>query len=147
MAGRRKAPYKGRMIERPGLLLIIACGCLSLASSVGAAFRDGSFTIRDAEFLEADRGLEAAQEFVRMKLAPGIPMQQARQLLGRADMRCRKPALSDGAVLCDFSETVHIEGGTLGEDHWTVRLMPDGTDRLVSAKLDHFTVGVGRPGL
>lgn len=130
-----------------GFFLTVAWGCLSLSSSTGATLRDGSFTFRDAEFLEADRGLEAAQEFVRTKLAPGIPMQQARQLLGRADMRCRKPALSDRAVLCDFTETVHIEGGTLGEDHWTVRLIPDEMDRLVSAKLDHFTVGVGRPGL
>lgn len=135
------------MIRQSGLLLVAAWGCLSLSSSADAALRDGSFTFRDAEFLDADRGIEAAREFVRAKLTPGISMPQARQLLRRADMRCHKPALSDGAVLCDFNETVHIEGGTLGEDHWTVRLMPDGTDRLVSAKLDHFTVGVGRPGM
>lgn len=135
------------MIKRPGLLLAVALSGFTLSSSAGAALRDGSFTFRDAEFLEADRGLEAAQAFVRTKLVSGILMQQARQVLGRADMRCRKPALPDGAVMCDFTETIHIEGGTLGEDHWTVRLIPDGTDRLASAALDHFTVGVGRPGL
>lgn len=124
-----------------------ACGCLGLSSHAGAARHDGSFTFRDAEFLEADRGLEAAQAFMRTKLPPGISMQQARQLLGRADMRCRKPVVPADFVLCDFTEVVHIEGGTLGEDHWTVRLIADGHDHLASATLDHFIVGVGRPGL
>ena len=133
------------MTSRPVLLLAVWGLCVSI--SAHAAHSDRRFTFRDAEFLEADRGVEAAQEYFRTALPPGITMQEARQRLRSADMRCRQPGSSDAAVVCDFHETVHIEGGTLGEDHWTVRLLSDGADRLASATLDRFTVGVGSPGL
>ena len=110
------------------------------------AARPHGFTFRDAEFLPLDRGVAAAQEFVAAQLAPGLPIAEARDRLRRADMRCA-PARHDGAIVCAFTEVVHIEGGVLGESRWTVRLTDDGSGRLASATADHAIIGVGNPGL
>ncbi len=111
-----------------------------------AARAHGGFTFRDAEFMPLDRGLDAAREFVATRLPPGLPLADARDRLRRADMRCaQRPR--NGAILCDFADVVHVEGGVLGEEHWTVHLTTDASDILTAATLDYFVVGAGRPGL
>lgn len=105
-----------------------------------------AFTFRDAEFLPLDRGIEAAQGFVAADLPAGLPASDARARLRRADMRCAKPR-RDGAEVCDFAEVVHVEGGVLGEHHWTVTLRFNSSAELASATLDQFVIGAGNPGL
>ena len=117
---------------------------LALGASLPA--QAGTFTFRDAEFLPLDRGIEAAQEFVATALPAGLPESDARDRLHHADMRCGRPR-HDGAVVCDFAEVVHVEGGVLGEHHWTVTLRFNPSDRLAAATLDQFVIGAGNPGL
>ena len=104
------------------------------------------FTFRDAEFMPVDDGIAAAQAFVAARLIPGLPASEARQRLRNADMRCSSTR-PNGTIACDFAEVVHVEGGTLGETHWTVALVLDSADRVAAASLDHYTIGSGAPGL
>ena len=120
--------------------LTVAAALLATATNATA------FTFRDAEFLPLDRGIEAAQGFVATALPAGLPNADARARLRRADMRCGK-SRRDGAVVCDFAEVVHVEGGVLGEHRWTVTLRFDPSARLASATLDQFVIGAGNPGL
>ena len=110
------------------------------------AARPHGFTFRDAEFMPLDRGVAAAQDFVAARLPPGLPLAEARDRLRRADMRCAS-ARHGGAIVCAFTEVVHVEGGVLGESRWTVRLTDDGSGRLASATADHAIIGAGNPGL
>jgi hypothetical protein len=113
--------------------------------SATAADPARSFTFRDAEFSTSAQGAAAAQEFVDAALPVGLPLAQARGRLVRAAMDCGAPRPPSGAVVCDYSELVHIEGGLIGESHWRVRLNVDSSGRLASATLRHFNVGVGDP--
>jgi len=116
------------------------------AGLAGAAIAaEPSFTFRDATYMPADRGVEAARTFVAMAVPPGLPLQEVRRRLARADMTCGPIMGSSSPFVCDYSDVVHIQGGTIGEEHWKVILIPDGTGALQSATLSHFTVGVGDP--
>lgn len=119
---------------------------VALVASLPARAAAERFTFRDAEFLPLDRGITAARTFVKAELPIGLPEIDARARLRQADMRCAKPR-RDGAVVCDFTEVVHVEGGVLGEHHWTVTLRFDAVARLASATLDQFVIGAGNPGL
>ena len=117
---------------------------LILASPVAA--RPHDFTFRDAEFLPLDDGIEAAQRFVAERLPAGLPLDVARERLRQADMRCaRRPR--HGTIDCDFTEVVHVEGGVLGEQHWTVALTTDATGALRTATFNYAVIGAGSPGL
>ncbi len=120
-----------------------------VAALVGAplaARAHGMFTFRDAEFMPLDSGLDAAREFVATRLPSGLPLADARDRLHHADMRCAKRP-ENGAMLCDFADVVHVEGGVLGEEHWTVHLTTDASEILTAATLDYFVIGAGRPSL
>ena len=129
------------VVAKASMLAVIAAAAL-----VQAVHAAPGFTFRDAEFLPLDRGIEAAQEFVATALPSGLSESDARDRLHHANMRCAKPR-RDGAVVCDFAEVVHVEGGVLGEHHWTVTLRFDPSARLASATLDQFVIGAGNPGL
>ncbi len=118
----------------------------ALAAAPLSARARGGFTFRDAEFMSLDRGLDAAFDFISTHLPPGLPLSDARGRLRRADMRCAKRP-RNGAILCDFVEVVHVEGGVLGEEHWTVHLTTNASGELTAATLDYFVIGAGRPGL
>ena len=130
-------------MRKSATVAMLAVVAAVLAATVHAT---PAFTFRDAEFLPLDRGIAAAQEFVATDLPAGLPAAEARARLRRANMRCAKPR-PDGTVVCDFAEVVHVEGGVLGEHHWTVTLHFDPPARLASATLDQFVIGAGNPGL
>lgn len=133
-----------RMSRPPRLLATVAvAACLGVAGLAWASERGFSFW--DAEFMPQDQALEAAQRFVASALPPGLPIQEARARLRRASMVCARPRGPADPVDCDCSETIHLQGGVIGEDHWTVRLTPDEAGGLRSASLDHYIIGSGPP--
>ncbi len=122
-----------------------AMAAVLLAAPAAARSHDG-FTFRDAEFMPLDDGIAAAQAFVAARLPSGLPLADARDRLRHADMRCGTPGRT-GAVVCEFIEVVHVEGGVLGEELWTVRLTADAGNRLTAATVEYAVIGAGRPGL
>jgi hypothetical protein len=56
-------------------------------------------------------------------------------------MDCGRGA-SPGVTACSFGMIAGRDGGTLGDDTWTVRLSSDGQGKLVAARLDHERTGL-----
>jgi hypothetical protein len=129
----------------PGFKRIGVAFALLAAGLAGAARASGGFSFWDAEFMPPDRALAAAEQFIESDLPPGLPMAEARARLRKAAMVCDQPEAPGAPVTCDCSEILHLEGGVLGEDHWTVVLVPDAAGRLGSASLDHHIIGSGPP--
>lgn len=130
----RKAPL-------PSALVLLA----TIAAPPAAVARERPFSFWQAEFMPQDRAMTEAQAFVASALRPGLAMTQARARLRRAGMVCGRPQGPDDGVECVTSETVHIGGGLIGEDRWTVRLTPDGRGGLRAARLGHEIIGSGPP--
>ena len=124
-------------MRRSGLILAMAA---VWASSPAAAH---GFRFRDAEYMPDDRAMAAAQAFVAGRLPKGLPRAEALSRLRLADMRCGPAHATGGPVECGFEMPVHIGGGVIGEDAWTVRLAfaPDGT--LADAAVRHDIIGTG----
>lgn len=131
------------MIQRELARFSAALGATMAVAACGTP-APRAFTFRDAEFMPADRGTPAAQAFIAARLPPGLPVHEARERLARAGMRCNEPSDRDATTVCNFTELVHNEGGTVGEDHFTVRLRA-AQGLLVSAELAHFNIGTGNP--
>ena len=108
------------------------------------AAASGSFSFFAAEFEPLDRALPAAEAFVREQLPDGLPVAEVRTRLRAAALRCPRAAPGT-AFVCSVSMLVHIGGGLIGEDVWSVRVEPDGEGRLRSAALDHRVIGTGPP--
>jgi len=107
----------------------------------GALAREAPFTFARAEFMRSDRGMIAAQNFIASQLPSGIPMQEARKRLSKADMGCGHQGEPGEQVSCQFYELAGRDGGTLGEDRWTVLLTADGANNLQTATLDRTHSG------
>lgn len=125
-----------------GLLLAAALGLAGVATA-----GEHGFSFWDAEFMPPDRAMAEAQAYVAQALPSGLPIDVALRRLRKASMSCRAPGAPGAPIICDCSEVVHLQGGILGEDHWTVVLTADASGRLASASLDHHIIGAGPPNI
>jgi hypothetical protein len=114
--------------------------CVATAFAAQASAAQPAFTFRQAEFMHHDDAMNSATAFVAGELPAGLSMPDAVARLSRADMDCG-PASSSGTTACSFGMIAGRDGGTLGDDTWTVRLRSDGQGKLVAARLDHERTG------
>jgi hypothetical protein len=104
------------------------------------------FTFQDAEFLPNEHeGLLAAKSFVATELTPGLPMNEAITRVQQAHASCETPAASSAIVKCGYFIQARPAGGDLGENLWTVRLVPGPDNTLQSASVEKSRVGM--PGV
>ena len=124
------------------LIALAALTCVGAASAQPAAAAVHGFSFRAAEFMDDDKALAEAQAFLATQEPKGLPMADAARRLSKADMYC-KPlrGAADGSQDCSFAMMAGGDGGTLGEDIWTVRLRSDSQGRLAAADLDHDRTG------
>ena len=90
-----------------------------------------------------DKGIAAAQAFLAERLTSGLPMAQAIARVEKANAGCHSPAAPGSPVVCRYSEIAHPVCGDLGEDIWTVRLIPASDGLLQSATFERSHVGMG----
>lgn len=134
-------------MKTPMILAGLALFVLSAAGARAELFGRKAFSFRQAELTPADTGAAAARAFVRTRLTPGVPLAEAVSRLKEADMPCphlRRQGGPPGAerrLVCTYFATVSAEGGTLGEDTFTVTLVTDASGLLKGANVTRSFIG------
>lgn len=95
------------------------------------------FSFRDASYMRNGAGLIAAKTFVAKQLHGGLPMSTALARVRHAGAFCGAPSKDSGQIRCDFTILNHPDGGSLGEDTWTVRLVPSEKGGLKTATFEY----------
>ena len=93
-----------------------------------------------------EKGEAAARAFIAAQLPAGLPLAEAEARLDRAIMGCNERRLSAGEVDCEYYEIVGSDGGTLGDDVWSVRLTVDEQHRLQSVSFNRSRTGFSSEG-
>jgi hypothetical protein len=114
--------------------------CLIAAGAAQPSSAQPAFSFRQAEFMNSEEAMRSATAFVADELPAGLSMPDAVARLSRADMHCRAES-SSGETACSFAMMAGADGGTLGEDTWTVRLRCDPQDKLMAARMEHERTG------
>src|SRR5580704_14486314 len=91
--------------------------------------------------IQAQAGADA---FVKDELPAGIAMADAIQRTQAAGARCRPAPREVGGenVACRYFITSDTAEGALGEDVWTVNLVPDAGGKLATAAVARSRVGL-----
>jgi len=130
---------KFQRVGQAALRPAAAALCLLVVCSAQPSAAQPAFSFRQAEFMNEDAALRSATAFVADELPAGLAVPEALARLKRADMDCRPDA--SGVTACSFGMVEGRDGGTLGEDTWTVRLRRDPQDRITAADLSHQQTG------
>lgn len=133
-------------MSRKMILLRGLTVAMTMAVTGCAAHANQGFTFRDAAFMQGGKGMAAAQAFVAAQLPVGLSLTQAEARLTDAGMACKTEPASSAATVCEYYILAGGDGGTLGDDFWTVRLQTDAQARLVSAALDRSRSGFSAQG-
>lgn len=119
---------------------------LMLMLSRAIAGHSNRFTFPDAEFLPNEQeGLQAAKSFVARELTHGLPMSEAITRIEYAPASCETPASSSAVIKCEYFILARPAEGSLGENYWTVRLVPGPDNTLERASVERSRVGM--PGV
>jgi hypothetical protein len=122
----------------PVLFLTILVGLLALSGAARAA----AFTFPDAEFMPGNDGTRAARSFMEDQLTHGLPMSLAIARVEKARASCHVPAGDTEMVTCEYFVLAHPVGGDLGENIWTVHLIPDSNGTLDDATIARTRAGM-----
>ena len=131
----RIQPVPGVFLRPLAAGLCLAAACLAQPSAAHPAF-----TFMQAQFMDPDEAMQSATAFVADELPAGLSMPDAVARLSRVDMHCGAES-SSGETACSSSMIVRSNGGTLGDDTWTVRLRCDHQGKLTAARLGHARTG------
>jgi hypothetical protein len=132
---------RNALIVKPTRVALALGGLIALAS---IAFADSTqnFTFRDAEFAIGDEGVRAARSFVASQLTPGLEMNTATARVEHAGASCKAPSSAQATVNCEYFTLARPAGGDLGENVWTVKLMPGPDGKLQRAIVERSRVGM-----
>lgn len=114
-------------------LIILAFAGLLALPGVALASSTPHFTFPDAEYMRGDEGLKAAQSFAETQLTPGLPMDTAVAKVENAVAGCETPADPQATINCQYYIMARPTGGSLGEDIWSVKLVPGPNGTLQDA--------------
>jgi hypothetical protein len=115
---------------------------VALAASGAAEARAHHFSFSWAAHVSDLQAQAGAEAFVKDELPAGIAMSDAVQRTQAAGARCRPASREVGGVACRYFITSNSDQGALGEDVWTVSLVPDGAGKLASAAIARSRVGL-----
>src|ERR1700691_1599135 len=123
---------KNSLILRP-IRVALALGGLMALTGTAVADSTQKFTFRDAEFAPGDKGVRAARSFVDSQLTPGLAMNTAMERVEDAGALCKAPPPAQSTVNCEYFILARPAGGDLGENIWSVKLMPGPDGNLQKA--------------
>lgn len=122
----------------------IAIALVGLMALAGTAYAQSTqnFTFQNAEFAPRDQGAHAARSFVATRLTPGLAMNAAVARVENAGVKCKAPSGAQNVITCEYLILARPAGGDLGENIWSVTLMPGSDGMLQSANLEISRVGM-----
>jgi hypothetical protein len=126
-------------------LVALAFGSLVAFPGIALADSPQRFTFPDAEFMRGDEGIKAAKSFVETQLTPGLAMDVAVAKVENAVAACETPSNAQATINCEYYITARPTGGSLGENIWSVKLIPGPNGTLQNAIVERSRAGM--PGL
>jgi len=123
------------------LVTLVFAGLMALPG-VALASSTQHFTFPDAEYLPGDEGLKAAQSFAETQLTPGLSMDTAVAKVENAVAGCETPSDPQATINCQYYIMARPTGGSLGENIWSVKLVPGPTGTLQNAIVERSRSGM-----
>ena len=125
----------------PKLVALVFAGLIALP---GVALADSAqhFTFPNAEYMPGDEGLKAARSFAETQLTPGLAMDTAVAKVENAVAGCETPSDPQATINCQYYIMDRPTGGSLGENIWSVKLVPGPTGTLQNAIVERSRSGM-----
>lgn len=129
-------------LYRSPKLVALAFGNLVAFPGIALADSPQRFTFPDAEFMRGDKGIMAAKSFVETQLTPGLAMDVAVAKVENAVAACKTPPNAQATINCEYYIMARPTGGGLGENIWSVKLIPGPDRTLQKAIVERSRVGM-----
>ena len=123
-------------------LVALAFGSMVALPGIALADTAHHFTFPDAEFMRGDEGLKAARSFAETQLVPGMAMDAAVGKVENAVAACKTPSNAQATINCEYYIIARPTGGTLGENIWSVKLIPGPNGTLQNAIVERSRAGM-----